>query len=179
MLVIVLVYISAGQALPSPEFDNILQENEEGHNMSQALTQWQNGLNKRFKVECPSGRAFNRVRSQYNRRRRDRQWQWSCGNALGTVGKCHWTGYANKLDRKPLTYMCPSKYLLAGVRTKRYNRRGDRRWNFRCCHFRGHSPYNCTLTGLANGWGGRMDFKAPNGAYLSGAFTGYNHKRYG
>ena len=175
MLVIVLLYVSAGQALPSPELDKFLQEKEEGHKMSEiesAFTQWQNGWDRSLKVECPSGRAFYRVKSQHSNGREDRQWEWLCGSVLGTVGKCVWSGYVNDWDA-PLMYMCPTNYLLTGVSSYHDNRREDRRWKFRCCRFSGRSPYNCAVSGWVNGWDGKMDYRTPNGAYLNGAFS-YN-----
>ncbi|GFN99551.1 hemagglutinin/amebocyte aggregation factor [Plakobranchus ocellatus] len=131
-----------------------------------------------FLYACHQGEILKSLYSVHNNHKEDRRWKFSCGAAPGGASPqtCYWTGYENYWD-EPMSFQCPSDYVLAGLQSYHSNKREDRRFRFKCCKDSGFRTYSCGMTSYINDWDKVLDYKVPNGHVLTGVSSYHSNHR--
>ncbi|XP_064390615.1 serine/arginine-rich splicing factor 4-like [Halichondria panicea] len=113
---------------------------------------YQNNFDRPLHFECnaKNGEALNQVRSVYHNRYRDRLWNWGCAKVVSIpLSDCSWPVYINHWQA-PIRFMCPKGKVMAGVDSKHWDNKEDRRWKIKCCSAKGYHTEECELTKQLN-----------------------------
>ncbi|KAI8798940.1 dermatopontin-like [Biomphalaria glabrata] len=122
-----------------------------------------------FDFQCPAGQVISRVSSVYDVLLEDRQWEFGC-RTENVTQTCSTSGYANDFGL-PLSYSCPGKKVLTGIRSYHDNQIEDRRFTFRCCDVMSKATTGCHVSEQVNQFNGPMLLEVSAGQAIKGAIS--------
>ncbi|CAG0886670.1 unnamed protein product [Darwinula stevensoni] len=131
---------------------------------------WANEFDEPFHFACPFNESIIRIESLHDSSFEDRIWEFTCGPVKTGYDTCGQSGFINDYD-EPLTYMCPTNGIIAGVASEHENFYEDRRFDFKCCHLEGVCWSDCYLTPYVNDYDEPMDYSVDPGYYITGAYS--------
>jgi len=129
---------------------------------------WENDYDEFLNFACPAGQHLTRIISDYHSEgswfsgsKDDRRFKFECQtDFLDSNSDCYTTHYLNDWDH-PLYAVCGKGEVIAGLVSKHWDFKEDRRWKIKCCKIKTTLvATNCGWTGFANGWkSDNMDFR--------------------
>ncbi|GFO09207.1 hemagglutinin/amebocyte aggregation factor-like, partial [Plakobranchus ocellatus] len=142
-----------------------------------ANARFNTSYDRNFRVACPGGQILKAIYSVHNNGKEDRAWRLNCDEAPNeaSIPTCLWTGYVNDWDG-PVSFMCPSNYVMTGMGSYHNNRVEDRRFRFKCCTQRGYKTSSCSITFYENSWDGMLQYTVPNGKAIVGTTSEHNNR---
>lgn len=127
-----------------------------------------------------SGETLYNIQSAHSDKKEDRVWGYYCRQNKYITGTCSWSlpngQYVNNYD-EDVDFICPRGGYMNGMYAGRHHSHyNDRRFDFKCCEAKsGQGQANCYWTGYINTYDGRMDYSAPSGYFIAGAFSTHNN----
>lgn len=159
---------------------NDLEDVPEEHQREkeEAADPWRyvNKFDRPVRFTCPRGRALNFIASVHSNHHEDRRFALACTSKAFHFRRSFKTRTLNRFD-KPVSYSCPSGYVLTGVASYHHNYYEDRVWRVRCSQLiTGSFKKSCRWTSYTN-WDARWSVRAPKGSFITG-MNSYHSNHY-
>jgi len=144
-------------------------------------TDYLNRFDKRLKHSLPnSNEVITGLDSYHDNDKEDRRFRIYRARLTGVHCKrSWWSDTINKYDGG-MNYQCGGNRAMVGLHSWHNNRREDRRWKVKCCDLSNGGKYagvSTYLSGYANEYDGRMNFRCPSNAFMVGIYSHHNDRR--